>query len=98
MCRSRTPMVWHFAATDGAAVAQRDAEKRRAYIWLNVYTLLPFSVEIYGRLGKPAVALLGMLGAEAVAAGDVSKSAFVVAALRELSIDLCEGNCLNQAA
>jgi hypothetical protein len=91
-------MVWHFAATDGAAGAQRDAEKLRAYIWLNGYTLLPFSVETYGRLGKPAVAFLGMLGAEAVAAGDVSKSASVAAALWELSVDLCKGNCLNQAA
>jgi hypothetical protein len=40
---------------------------------------MPFSLEIYGRLGKP-FAFLGMVGAEAVAGGDVSKSGFVAAA------------------
>jgi hypothetical protein len=39
----------------------------------NVYPLVPLSVETYGRLGKLAVTFLGMLGAEAVAAGNVSK-------------------------
>jgi hypothetical protein len=35
-----------------------------------------------------------MLGAEAVAVGDMSKSGFVAAALRELSVGLCKGNYL----
>jgi hypothetical protein len=59
---------------------------------------VPFSVETYGRLGKPAVAFLGMLGAEAVAGGDVSKSGFVAAALQELSVGLCKGNYLMHRA
>jgi hypothetical protein len=40
------------------------------------------------------VAFLGMLGAKAVAVGDMSKSGFVAAALRELSEGLCKGNYL----
>jgi hypothetical protein len=88
------------AATDGAAAARRDAEKRRTYNRLapNGYPLVPFSVETYGRLGKPAVVFLGMLGAEAMAGGDVSKSGFVAAALQELSVGLCKGNYLMHRA
>jgi hypothetical protein len=59
---------------------------------------VPFSVETYGRLGKPAAVFLGILGAEAVAGGDVSKSGFVAAALRELSAGLCKGNYLMHRA
>jgi hypothetical protein len=83
-----------------AASAATDAEKRRAYNWLapNRYPLVPFSVETYGRLGKPAVALLGMLGAEPVAAGDVSKSGSVAMELREISVGLCNGNYLMHRA
>jgi hypothetical protein len=56
--------------------ARQDAGKRGAYNWLapNGYPLVPCLVETYGRLGKPPVVFLGMLGAEAVAGGDVSKS------------------------
>jgi hypothetical protein len=45
--------------------ATRDAEKRSANSRLapNGLPLVPFSVEPYGRLGKPAVVFLGMLGA-----------------------------------
>jgi hypothetical protein len=52
------------------------------------------SVETYGRLGKHTVEFLGMLGAEAMAAGNVSKSGFVATALWELSVGLCKGNYL----
>jgi hypothetical protein len=51
-------------------------------------------VETYGRLEKPVVAFLGVMGAEGVAAGTGSKSSFVAAALWELSIILREGNYL----
>jgi hypothetical protein len=46
------------AATDGAAAAKHDVEKRRAYNRLepNGYVFTRFSVETYGRLGKPAIA------------------------------------------
>ena len=84
------------ANSDGAAAARRDAEKRRAYNRLepNGYPFVPFSVETYGRLGKPAIALLGRLGVEAAGVGGVSKSAFVRSAIRELSVGLCRGNCV----
>jgi hypothetical protein len=87
------------AANDGAAVAKRDSEKRRTYIRLepNGYPFTPFSDETYGRLGKPAIAVLGRLGVEAAGAAGLStasKSAFVWSALRELSVGVCRGNCV----
>jgi hypothetical protein len=45
--------------------------------------LTPFSVEAYGRLGKPSVDLIGHFGAEAAGSGAVSNSAFVRLAVRE---------------
>jgi hypothetical protein len=88
------------ASLDGVAAARRDAEKRHAYKRLapNGYPLVPFLVETYGCLGRPAVAFLGMVGAEAVAGGDVSKSGFVAVALQELSVGLCKGNYLMHRA
>jgi hypothetical protein len=87
------------AATDGAAAAKCDVEKRRAYNRLepNGYPFTPFSVETHGGLGKSAIALLGSLSVEAVGAaqlGAVSKSAFVRSALSELKVGLCRGNCI----
>jgi hypothetical protein len=79
------------ATGDGAAVARRDREKRRTYGQLEPF--IPFSVETYGRLGKPAISFLGQLGLEAKEAGcKVSKSGFVAAAIRELSVGLCRVN------
>jgi hypothetical protein len=44
-------------------------------------------VETYGRLGKPTISFFGLLGLEAKEAGrKVSKSGFVAAAIRELSV------------
>jgi hypothetical protein len=51
-------------------------------------------VETYGRLGNHTVEFMGMLGAEAMAAGNVSKSGFVATALWKLSVGLCKGNYL----
>jgi hypothetical protein len=54
-------------------------------------------VETYGRLAKPAIALLGRLGVEAAGAaglGAVSNSAFVRSAVGELSVGWCRGNCV----
>jgi hypothetical protein len=80
---------WAAAArTDGAAADGRDREKRRAYSRLesNGYPFTPFSVESYGRLGKPAMDLLSKLGEEAESAGrQCSKAQFVSWTLRELS-------------
>jgi hypothetical protein len=48
------------AATAGAAAARRDQQKRAAYspVELHEYTFVPLSMESYGRLGQPAMALL----------------------------------------
>jgi hypothetical protein len=80
------------ATTVAAAAARKDREKRRTYGQLepNGYPFIPFSVEIYGRLGKLAISFLGQLGLEAKEAGrNVSKSVFVAAAIPELSVGLC---------
>jgi hypothetical protein len=83
------------ATTDGAAAARRDREKRQTYGQLepNGYPFIPLSVETYGRLGNPAISFLGQLGLEAKEAWrKVSKSGFVAAAIREISVGLCRGN------
>jgi hypothetical protein len=83
------------ATTISTAAARRDREKRRAYAQLepNGYPFIRFSGETCGRLGKPAISFLGQLGKEAEEAGPkISKSGFVVAAIRELSVGVCQGN------
>jgi hypothetical protein len=63
------------------------------YLEPNGYPFIPFWVETYGRLGKPAISFLGQLGLEAKEAGrKVSKSGFVAASIREISVGLCWGN------
>jgi hypothetical protein len=62
-----------------------------------VFSALPFvpmSVESFGRLGAPALTLLGVLANQAVQAGGpgLSLATFVSGALRELSVALCRGN------
>jgi hypothetical protein len=86
---------WINTYVDRAAAARRDREKSRTYGQLepNGYPFIPFSMETYGRLGKPAISFLGQLGLEAKEAWrKVSKSGFVAAAIRELSVGLCRGN------
>lgn len=64
----------------GAFLCCTDSEeKRRTYSWSasSGYPLVPSSVESYGCADKRAVACLGTLGAEAVALGDVGKSALL---------------------
>jgi hypothetical protein len=55
---------------------------------------VPMSVESFGRLGGPALKLLGDLADQAVQAGGpgLSRAAFISGALRELSVALCRGN------
>jgi hypothetical protein len=56
-------------------------------VFCNIY------IYIHGSLGKPAIIFLRQLGKEAEEAGrKVSKSGFVAAAIRELSVGLCRGN------
>jgi hypothetical protein len=52
------------------------------------------SVQSFGRLGAPALTLLGDLADQAVQAGGpgLSRAAFTSGALRELSVALCRGN------
>jgi hypothetical protein len=91
--------IWTAAAmTDASEVARLDREKQRTCSKLepNGYPFIPFSLENYGLLGKPAVrpAFLGQLpGQEAEETGrNVSKSGFVAVVIRKLSIRLCRGN------
>jgi hypothetical protein len=55
---------------------------------------VPMSIESFGRLGAPALALLGDLADQAVQAcgPGLSRAAFISGALRELSIAFCRGN------
>jgi Reverse transcriptase (RNA-dependent DNA polymerase) len=79
----------------GAAAAVRDAQKRALYAAdgaQQAYGFVPLSVESYGRLGKPAMALLGSLATIASAGEGVTKTAFMASAVRELSVALCRGN------
>jgi hypothetical protein len=83
------------AMTVSTAAARRDREKRRTYGQLepNGYPFIRFSGETCGRLGEPAISFLGQLGKEAEEAGrKISKSGFVAAAIRELSVGVCQGN------
>jgi hypothetical protein len=83
------------ARTPGFVAVALDSSKRRAY-W-QVSPALPFvlmSVESFGRLGAPALTLLGELADQAVQAGGprLSWAAFISGALWELSVALYRVN------
>jgi hypothetical protein len=82
------------ARTTRFAAAAQDASKRRAY--RQVSSALPFvpMSESFGRLGAPALTLLGDLADQAVQAGrpGLSRAPFILRALQELSVALCRGN------
>jgi hypothetical protein len=83
------------ARTPGFAAAARDASKQRAYRQVSfALPFVPMSVESFGRVGAPALTLLGDLADQAVQAGGpgLSWAAFIWGALRELSVALCRGN------
>jgi hypothetical protein len=83
------------AHTPGFAAAAQDASKRRAYQQVSsALPFVPMSGESFGRLGAPALTLLGDLADQAVQAGGLglSRTAFTSGALRELSVALCRGN------
>lgn len=84
------------ARAEGSAAAVRDHAKRAQYENSDPlgYAFVPLSTETFGRLGKPAMALLNKLAECASASGVVFKDGFVVNALRELSVGLCRGNCV----
>jgi hypothetical protein len=81
--------------TPGFAAAARDASKRRAYRHASsALPFVPMSVESFGRVGAPALTLLGDLADQAVQAGGpgLSRAACISGALLELSVALCWGN------
>jgi hypothetical protein len=80
------------ARAPGFAAAARDASERRAYRQVSsALPFVPMSVESFGRLGAPALTLLGDLADQAVQAGGpgLSRAAFISGALRELGVALC---------
>jgi hypothetical protein len=83
------------ARSPGFAAAARDASKRRAYRQVSsALPFVPMSDESFGRLGAPALTLLGDLADQAVQAGGpgLSRAAFISGALREPNVALCRGN------
>jgi nucleotide-binding universal stress UspA family protein len=84
------------AQTDGSAAAARDQLKRARYETEDpaAYAFTPFSVETYGRLGKPAMELLNTLATAATRGGADFKGDFVTNALKEISVGLCRGNAI----
>jgi hypothetical protein len=69
--------------------------RRRAYRQVSsALPFVPMSTESFGRLGAPALMLLGDLADQAVQAGGpgLSRAAFIWSVLRELSVVLCQGN------
>ena len=94
-CSSSMTRLRRCARTDGHAAHERDERKRIKYRNNGcVGPFRPLSHETYGRLGKPAQALLCKLGDMAASCGATTKTAFVQSAVRELSTTLCKGNHL----
>ena len=86
----------------GAAAQKRDETKTAAYAARedSGYKFIPFSVETHGRLGLPAMALLGQLGSAASEAslGAFSKTQFVNGVLQQLSAVLNKYNSRMEAS
>ena len=80
----------------GHAAARAEAAKVAQFRSMGVdagqYDFVPFAVESYGRLGANASSLLKELGEVAAARGNISKTAFVRSAYREVSCALQRGN------
>ena len=79
------------ACTDGAAAQRRDEDKRHHYCsalpatFSSRVKVIPLSLEVFGRLGKPASQHLNLLGTIAASTGVVDKRAFIDQALCELA-------------
>ena len=83
------------ARATGAAAALRDAskvEKYRRSAMGGACEFVPLSVETYGRMGEPAMALLRRLAEVAADGGRVNKQRWMKSALRKLSVALMRGN------
>jgi len=84
------------ALREGAAAEKRDASKRAAYATVDPhgYHFVPFTVESYGRIGKPGMQFLRKLAQVASQAPGVQgfdKGRFMEMALRRISVALCNG-------
>jgi hypothetical protein len=87
--------IWRMGGPEDFLGIRTYSGERRAYRQVSTaLPLLPMSVESFGRLGVPALTLLGDLADQAVQAGGpgLSRAAFISGALRELSVALCRGN------
>ena len=83
------------AATTGAAAALRDAHKVDKYRDSplgGACDFVPLSVETYGRMGAPAMELLGQLADLAAESRRVVKAVWMRSALQKLSVALVRGN------
>jgi hypothetical protein len=78
----------------GVAAACQVQQKRTVHMHVepNGYSFVPFSIESFGRLGKPAMTLLHALGGKAAGSGGVSQALFAAVNLQELSVGLVQGN------
>jgi hypothetical protein len=81
------------ATTTGAAARNRDAFKHAHYVRRGLGgERVPVSVELFGRLGAPACALLCRVADVAADGGDISKVAFIESALQEMRVTLVKRN------
>ena len=86
------------ACTDGAAAQRRDEDKRHHYCsalpatFSSRVKVIPLSLEVFGRLGKPASQHLNLLGTIAASTGVVDKRAFIDQALCELAAATVRSN------
>ncbi len=78
----------------GAAAERRDKMKRddHAKNGTQGYCFCPFTIETYGRLGKPAEQLLKEVAERAASTGTCERNAFLEWAHREISVRLVRGN------
>lgn len=95
ICPTAQSYLPRAAVETGSAAATRDKAKRRKYKPTSGgYAFVPISVETHGRIGTPAMDLLGKVAAQAGLREERGKATFVTNALRELSVGLCKGNAI----
>ena len=80
----------------GEAAKIRDRQKRNDHAkeGNQGYTFVPFSIETYGRLGKPAEELLKSVADVAASTGAVDRNTFLQWSYKELSVRLVKANQL----
>jgi len=78
----------------GAAAERRDTKKMNDHAkdGTSGYSFIPFSIESYGRLGKPAEQLLKEVAEKASSTGMCDRNDFLQWSYREISVRLIKGN------